>query len=104
MLNQHIETKLQGEIGRRWDDLKIEFLFSVPTTWKPHPTVERFRTIVKRAGFGRVNNHTVDIGLTEAEAAAVHTVRESPASFNVSKCATLLQFYPKLFDRRTISS
>ena len=90
-MNQHIETKLQLELGRRWDDLNIEFLFSVPTTWKPNPTVERFRTIVQRAGFGRAINHTVSIGLTEAEAAAVHTVRESPASFNVSKVATIVQ-------------
>lgn len=83
LLNQHIESKLQGELGRRWDDLKIEFLFSVPTTWKPHPTVERFRSIIQRAGFGRVANHAVSIELTEAEAAAVHTAKESPALFNV---------------------
>jgi hypothetical protein len=35
-----------------------------------------------------VGNHAVSIGLTEAEAAAVHTARESPASFNVGRQPT----------------
>jgi hypothetical protein len=80
-LNQYIESSLLGELASRWDDARIEFIFSVPTTWKPHPTVERFRSTVERAGFGRSPNHKIVIGLTEAEAAAVHTARDSPAIF-----------------------
>lgn len=71
------------ELPSRWEDARIEFIFSVPTTWKPHPTVERFRSITARAGFGRYPNHKSTIGLTEAEAAAVHMSRESPAIFRV---------------------
>lgn len=74
------------ELPSRWADAQIEFIFSVPTTWKPHPTVERFRSITERAGFGRYPNHKSVIGLTEAEAAAVHMSRESPAIFKVCLC------------------
>ncbi|KAF2183182.1 hypothetical protein K469DRAFT_739999 [Zopfia rhizophila CBS 207.26] len=82
LLYRTIEARLKGELASRWEDAKIEFIFSVPTTWKPNPTVERFRNIVSRAGFGRSVNHTAVIGLTEAEAAAVHTARNTPAIFN----------------------
>jgi hypothetical protein len=82
-LYQYIESKLQMELACRWDDARIEFIFSVPTTWKPHPTVERFRSVTARAGFGKSPNHKCIIGLTEAEAAAVYTAHESPAIFRV---------------------
>lgn len=62
-----IQQKLQGEIASRWEDANIEFIFSVPTTWKPVPTVERFRSTVERAGFGRFPNHKAVIGLTEVK-------------------------------------
>ncbi|KAH8678627.1 hypothetical protein BGZ60DRAFT_555189 [Tricladium varicosporioides] len=81
-LYQTIQQKLQGEIASRWEDARIEFIFSVPTTWKPVPTVERFRSTIERAGFGRFPNHEATIGLTEAEAAAVHTARVFPKLFN----------------------
>ncbi|EPE28769.1 Actin-like ATPase [Glarea lozoyensis ATCC 20868] len=69
-LYKTIQEKLQGELANRWEDAKIEFIFSVPTTWKPVPTVERFKSVVERAGFGIHPNHKAIIGLTEAEAAA----------------------------------
>ncbi|KAE9379840.1 hypothetical protein N431DRAFT_552160 [Stipitochalara longipes BDJ] len=78
---QTIRTNLQGELANRWEDACIEFIFSVPTTWKPVPTVERFRSIIRRAGFGGYSNHRAEIGLTEAEAAAVHTARRFPKLF-----------------------
>ncbi|KAH8591554.1 hypothetical protein B0O99DRAFT_675246 [Bisporella sp. PMI_857] len=80
-LYQYIEFKLQGELASTWSNARVEFIFSVPTTWKPHPTVERFRAITERAGFGKFPNHRSIIGLTEAEAAAVHMSKESPAIF-----------------------
>jgi hypothetical protein len=83
LLYRSIEAKLRGELACRWEDATIEFIFSVPTTWNPHPTVERFRNIVIRAGFEKNTNHTVTIGLTEAEAAAVHTAKILPGLFKV---------------------
>jgi hypothetical protein len=80
-----IESRLKSELASRWEDAKIEFIFSVPTTWKPNPTVERFRNIINRAGFGRHPAHKAVIGLTEAEAAAVYTARNTPAIFKVRR-------------------
>ena len=83
LLYRTIEARLKGELANRWEDAKIEFIFSVPTTWRPIPTVGRFRKIVSSAGFGSSPNHTASIGLTEAEAAAVHTARSMPGIFQV---------------------
>ena len=58
-------------------------IFSVPTTWQ-WSIVEKFRTIAGRAGFGNAWNHSLNIGLTEAEAVAVHTSIEASAIFSVS--------------------
>lgn len=80
-LYRTIEMRLKGELASTWEDAKIEYIFSVPTTWKPLPTVERFRKIVAAAGFGACFNHRATIGLTEAEAAAVHTARSMPGIF-----------------------
>jgi hypothetical protein len=92
-----IQQKLQGELANRWEDANIEFIFSVPTTWKPVPTVERFRSTIERAGFGRFPNHKAIIGLTEAEAAAVHTARMFPKLFNVKSVEPLQRDYTKCF-------
>ena len=80
-LYRHIEFKLTPDIqGATWQNAIIEFIFSVPTTWNPE-IVERFRSIVQQAGFGGWPSHLVTIGLTEAEAAAVHTSIEASAIF-----------------------
>lgn len=92
LLYTHIEFKLKPELSRTsWHNAKIEFIFSVPTTWKP-PTVEKFRAITKRAGFGTAWGHKVSIGLTEAEAAAVHTSVEASGIFEV--CVIPLRAIP----------
>ncbi|KAF2467943.1 uncharacterized protein BDR25DRAFT_335749 [Lindgomyces ingoldianus] len=79
---EYLANKLYTEIsGASWRDARIEFIFSVPTTWAPNPTVENFRSIVERAGFGQHIGHSVTIGLTEAEAAAVHVSTEAPGIF-----------------------
>ncbi len=86
LLYRHIEFKLSPELsGTTWQDGRVEFLFSVPTTWKPE-TVESLRSIAQQAGFGRGNNHSISIGLTEAEAAAVHTSIEASGIFKVRSC------------------
>jgi hypothetical protein len=79
---EYLAFKLGSEIsGSDWPNARIEFIFSVPTTWPVVPTVEKFKTIVGRAGFGQYLHHTVTIGLTEAEAAAVHVSTEAPGVF-----------------------
>lgn len=53
----------------RFDGMKVEFVFSVPTTWKDPRMVEELR---KGVVFDRGRDHRAVIGLTEAEAAAVY--------------------------------
>ena len=53
----------------------VNILFSFPTTWDAR-TVASFEQIARRAGWGACRSHTVTIGLTEAEAAAVHAACE----------------------------
>ncbi|PSN75303.1 hypothetical protein BS50DRAFT_567996 [Corynespora cassiicola Philippines] len=79
---EYLDFKLGSELsGTDWRSARIEFIFSVPTTWAPVPTVENFKTIVKESGFGSCEGHSVVIGLTEAEAAAVHVSTEAPGIF-----------------------
>ena len=83
LLYRHLEFKLASELqGTSWQRATVEFLFGVPTTWGP-PVVESFRSIILRAGFEGWPGHSVTIGLTEAEAAAVHTSIEASGIFQV---------------------
>ena len=81
-LYEHIESRLGSElpVNKTWASSLIEFVFSVPTTWPP-PTVERFRSIISRAGYNKFPYHSIQVGLTEAEAAAVSTSVENPGMF-----------------------
>jgi hypothetical protein len=81
-LYKHIEFRLGSElpVNKTWAGSLIEFIFSVPTTWPP-PTVERFRSILSRAGYNQFPYHSISVGLTEAEAAAVSTSVEAPGMF-----------------------
>ncbi|KAL8663144.1 MAG: hypothetical protein Q9168_008140 [Polycauliona sp. 1 TL-2023] len=82
LLYRHIEYKLGSDLQRTtWQNARIDFIFSVPTTWRPE-IVETYRGIVEKAGFGALPNHQVSIGLTEAEAAAVHTSVEASGIFS----------------------
>ena len=84
LLYHHVKSKLSTELPNMpWHIARVEFIFSVPTTWKP-VTAENFRSIAARAGFGEDSNHKLVIGLTEAEAAAVHTSIDAPGIFSVS--------------------
>jgi len=53
-------------------NMTVEYIFSVSATWEEE-TVERYLKVIKEAGFGSMDRHSVSIGLNEAEAAAVQT-------------------------------
>lgn len=53
----------------RFEGMKVEFVFSVPTTWKDPRMVEELRRGIE---LDRGRDHRAVIGLTEAEAAAVY--------------------------------
>ena len=81
----HIKESIQAEIGRGWAEKTIIFVFSLPTTWTSMATVERFKEAIAKAGFGMENpaKHTAEVDLTEAEAAAVFTLKEAQVKYNV---------------------
>jgi hypothetical protein len=60
----------------RWTSKRVEFLFSVPTTWKNPAMIAELESLLKRAGFGERINHATKITLTEAEAAAVYASKQ----------------------------
>jgi hypothetical protein len=81
----HIKESIQAENGRGWEEKTIFFVFSLPTTWTSLATVERFKEAITNAGFGQENpsKHTAELELTEAEAAAVFTLKEAQVKYNV---------------------
>lgn len=84
-LYAHIERTLSSELSNTtWYTARIEFIFSVPTTWEV-TVVEKFKRIITGAGFGQRSSHIVKVGMTEAEAAAVWTSVEAPGIFRVCK-------------------
>jgi hypothetical protein len=61
----------------RWTTKNVEYLFSVPTTWKNPAMIAETESLIKKAGFGENVKHVVRISLTEAEAAAVYASKHS---------------------------
>ena len=84
LLYQHIEHKLGSELlaNKPWRLAKVEFIVSLPTTWQPYPTVEKFKSIIERAGYSQHPSHSINLGLTEPEAAAVHTSMAAAGMFS----------------------
>jgi hypothetical protein len=84
----HIKESIERQLGRQhkggWRDMSVEFLFSVPTTWTSLRVVRAFKTAIRNAGFGVEGpGHKAEVDLTEAEAAAVATLKTSTVSFDV---------------------
>src|SRR2546429_8295651 len=71
-IRQHFDDTLP-----RWNTKNVEFIFSVPTTWKNPAMIAETEKLIREAGFGEKHNHVVRISLTEAEAAAVYASKQS---------------------------
>ena len=80
-LYTHLSEVIQEKTGN-WKSQRVEFIFSLPCTFQNHGIGRSLLTLIKEAGFGTGGErHTVDVGLTEPEAAAVFTIRESAVGF-----------------------
>ncbi|PPJ61260.1 hypothetical protein CBER1_10939 [Cercospora berteroae] len=55
----------------------VEWVFSIPTTWKDPSMIAGIESMIKDAGYGKELHHKVAISLTEAEAAAVYVSKQS---------------------------
>ena len=84
-LYKHISTTIQSTTGR-WEGKRIEFLFSLPCTFNKLSIPRDIRDLVVQAGFeGGGAQHKVDIGLTEPEAAAVYTLKDTAIPYQVGE-------------------
>ena len=83
------KSSLRSQVGRTtWRKARIEFSFSVPTTWTSVGVTKDFEKLAREAGFGAAGPaHSVSVGLTEAEAAAVYTFKAQSASYTVGRSA-----------------
>ena len=74
-IHDHIVERFDASYPS-WTKQKVEFIFSVPTTWKSPAMIRHTKLLIQRAGYGTDGaDHRVEIGLTEAEAAAVYASR-----------------------------
>ncbi len=64
-----------------WSNKRVEFIFSMPTTWTNQAILNEFKTVIQASGFGREAMHTAKLELTEAEAVAVYTVKTAQIRF-----------------------
>ncbi|KAL4881276.1 hypothetical protein BJY04DRAFT_189497 [Aspergillus karnatakaensis] len=67
---KHFDDSIPG-----FENIRVEFIFSVPTTWKDVRMIEEIRRLLSKALQKGAPNHWAVIGLTEAEAAAVYACR-----------------------------
>ena len=85
-IRSQIERELAGQIGVPWEHARVEFMFSVPTTWTAIGVTNDFERLAKEAGFGKGSpKHSCSISLTEAEAAAVHTFKSGAMTYSVRR-------------------
>ncbi|KAF9882737.1 hypothetical protein FE257_005328 [Aspergillus nanangensis] len=67
---KHFDDSIPG-----FREMRVEFIFSVPTTWKDVRMIEDLRKFMDKAIKRGAPKHWACIGLTEAEAAAVYACR-----------------------------
>lgn len=81
-VKETIEVQTSTARTGGWGKLAVKFLFSVPTTWKNMQIINIFKRIIRDAGFGVEGpKHSAQVDLTEAEAAAVETLKHGTVNF-----------------------
>jgi hypothetical protein len=70
-INEHLT-----EVIPKWQTRHVEFVFSVPATWKDPAMIAFTERLIRDAGFGTRNRHLVEISLTDAEAAGVYVAKQ----------------------------
>ena len=80
-LYAHISEEIQGKTGS-WLDKRVVFIFSLPCTFKKPSIAQALRTLLRDSGFGEEGEkHNVEFGLTEPEASAVFTIKDTAVQF-----------------------
>ncbi|KAI3337561.1 hypothetical protein HD806DRAFT_476989 [Xylariaceae sp. AK1471] len=84
-LYTHVKSTVELYTGishMGWQSLAVEFIFSVPTTWRSQDIINTFKKCIEAAGFGAEGqHHSATVELTESEAAAVGTIKSTAVDF-----------------------
>ncbi|GIZ49319.1 hypothetical protein CKM354_001235100 [Cercospora kikuchii] len=75
-LYAYVKSYLQERMAR-FALKNVEWVFSIPTTWKDPSMIAGIESMIRDAGYGKELHHKVAISLTEAEAAAVYVSKQS---------------------------
>jgi hypothetical protein len=75
----YIKDVLQPQMGG-WESKRVEFLFSLPTTFGSQAISTSLRELLVEAGFSQ-GRHTIEFGLTEPQASAVDAAKDSLQTF-----------------------
>ncbi|KUJ22737.1 uncharacterized protein LY89DRAFT_714475 [Mollisia scopiformis] len=79
-LYNHISDKIQKD--ESWESKRVEFIFSLPTTFTTPQITNSLRPLLTNAGFGTGGRrHSVAFGLTEPQASAVYTAVDQTTEF-----------------------
>jgi hypothetical protein len=70
---QHICSHL-ASFSLEAPDRKVEFLFSVPSSWAKSRMQDRYRALIATAGFTKHPQHRINIEMSEAEATAFSAI------------------------------
>ena len=77
----HLSQEIQNKTGQ-WVHKRVQFIFSLPCTFQKQSLMRSLLGLIKEAGFGGDGDkHTVELGLSEPEAAAVFTIGQSAIDF-----------------------
>lgn len=75
-VRQHLVYHFASRIPQ-WNSMAVEWVFSVPTTWRNPKMVADIDSLIKIAGFGSDGpSHSARVTLNEAEAAAIAVARQ----------------------------
>ncbi|RVX73957.1 hypothetical protein B0A52_02847 [Exophiala mesophila] len=68
----HFRLRIPG-----WSNMRVEWVFSVPTTWRNAAFIHSLEALIRSTGFGTDGPmHSCQITLTEAEAAGIAVARQ----------------------------
>ena len=75
-IRQHVVHHFASRIPQ-WNSMAIEWVFSVPTTWRNPKMVADIESLIRVAGFGSDGpSHSARVTFNEAEAAAISVARQ----------------------------
>lgn len=90
LIHEHVAHHFRMRVPN-WTRMRVEWIFSVPTTWRDAAFIHGLENLIRSAGFGKDGSlHSCRITLTEAEAAGISVASQY---LEVSKSPADLELY-----------